>query len=147
MKSIFEKAIRQEVISRINALNDNSAAQWGKMTVYRMLKHCTLWEEMMQSKTAVKRAFIGRLFGKLALKSVLKDEAPLGHNSPTIPQLKITGNGYVDSQKKEWINRIEKYENFSNHHFVHVFFGKMTNEQIGYFVYKHIDHHLRQFNA
>ncbi len=45
------------------------------------------------------------------------------------------------------ISLIEEYEDFSNHDFEHWFFGKMTKGQVGYFVYKHTDHHLRQFNG
>ncbi|MVN20518.1 DUF1569 domain-containing protein [Mucilaginibacter arboris] len=147
MKTIFDKTTRGELINRINTLNENSTAQWGKMNVYQMLKHCTRWEEMMLGNKKYKRAFIGRLFGKMALKNVLKDEKPLRRNTPTIPELKISGNGNVLAQKAEWVARIDEYEHFSNLDFVHPFFGKMTKEQIGHMVYKHIDHHLRQFNS
>ena len=146
MQTIFNTTTREELINRINSLNTNSKAQWGKMDVYQMLKHCTLWEEMIQSKKNHKRMFMGRVFGKMALKSVLKDEAPLRHSTPTIPELVITTKGDVELQKAEWIARIKQYEHFSNPNFEHVFFGKMTEEQIGQMVYKHIDHHLRQFN-
>jgi len=148
MKSIFDKTIRDKVISRINSLNESNSAQWGKMGLYQMLKHCTLWEEMMQGKKQYKRAFIGRLFGKMALKKVLKDEAPLRHSTPTLPELMIKEKGgNIETHKAAWISRIEGYANFSNPNLVHPFFGKMTEEQIGYMVYKHIDHHLRQFNG
>lgn len=147
MQTIFNATTREELINRINSLNANSKAQWGKMDVFQMLKHCTLWEEMIQSKQNHKRMFMGRVFGKMALKSVLKDEAPLRHGTPTIPELVITTQGDVELQKAEWIARIQQYEHFSNPNFEHVFFGKMTEEQIGYMVYKHIDHHLRQFNS
>jgi hypothetical protein len=112
-----------------------------------MLKHCTLWEEMMQGKTKYKRAFIGRIFGKMALKNVLKDDSPLRKSTPTIPEFIITDNGNVEAQKAEWVSRIEQYTHFSNPDFVHPFFGKMTESQIGLLVYKHIDHHLRQFKG
>lgn len=148
MKSIFDKKIRNEVITRINLLNENNSAQWGKMNLYQMLKHCTLWEEMIQGKKQYKRMFIGHLFGKMALKKVLKDLTPLRHSTPTLPELIIKEkDGNIVTQKLEWISRIEEYANFSNKDFIHVFFGRMTEEQIGYFVYKHIDHHLRQFNG
>jgi hypothetical protein len=42
---------------------------------------------------------------------------------------------------------VEAYANYSNPGFVHDFFGKMTDEQIGIFAYKHADHHLRQFGV
>jgi Protein of unknown function (DUF1569) len=148
MKTIFDKTTRDELINRINTLNENSTAQWGKMKIYQMLKHCTLWEEMIFGRKKYKRVFIGRLFGKLALKNVLKDENPLRRNSPSIPELKIKeNNADIASEKKKWIALIEEYAHFSNPGLVHPFFGKMTKEQIGYFVYKHTDHHLRQFNS
>ncbi len=112
-----------------------------------MLKHCTLWEEMILGKKKYKQAFIGQLFGKMALKNVLKDEKPLRQNTPTIPDLKITENGNVASERTKWIALIDGHANFSNPDFVHPFFGKMTKEQIGYLAYKHTDHHLRQFNS
>jgi Protein of unknown function (DUF1569) len=147
MKTIFDKTTRDELITRINTLNENSTAQWGKMNIYQMLRHCRLWEEMILGKRKYKRVFIGRLFGKMALKIVLKDQNPLRRNSPTIPELIIKENGNILSEKKEWLALIEEQEHFSKPDFVHPFFGKMRKEQLGYFAYKHTDHHLRQFNS
>jgi lysozyme family protein len=87
MKSIFDKATRDELINRINSLNESKTAQWGKMNLYQMLKHCRLWEEMMQSKINLKWVFIGRIFGRIALKTVLGNANPLKRNTPTIPSL------------------------------------------------------------
>jgi hypothetical protein len=147
MRSIFDKATRDELIGRVNSLNADSKAQWGKMNIYQMIKHCTLWEDMMQGKQKYKQAFIGRLFGKMALRRVMKDESPLARNTPTLPELRITGNGDMLLERTKWIAKIQDYAHFSNPGFVHPFFGAMTEEQIGPFVYKHIDHHLRQFGA
>jgi hypothetical protein len=148
MKTVFDKTTRDELIARINTLNENSKAQWGKMNIYQMMKHCTLWEDMMTGSTKYKRAFIGRLFGIIALKSILKDEGPLRRNTPTIAAFKVKeNNGDILFEKKKWVALIEAYAHFSNPDSVHPFFGKMTKEQIGYLVYKHTDHHLRQFNS
>ncbi len=147
MKTVFDKTTKDELINRVNSLNDRSTSLWGKMNIYQMVKHCTLWEEMMQGKRKYKQAFIGRVFGKMALKNVLKDDAPLKRSTPTLPELKITGSGDVAVEKAKWISKIEGYGDFSNTSFVHPFFGRMTQEQIGYVVYKHIDHHLRQFGV
>ncbi|HEX9513569.1 MAG TPA: DUF1569 domain-containing protein [Puia sp.] len=148
MKTIFDKPTRDELTNRINALNENGTAQWGKMNIYQMLKHCTLWEGMISGKIKCKRAFIGRLFGKMALKGLLKDEGPMMRNAPSSPELRVKeSNGNVASERAKWIALIEEYARFSNPDFVHPFFGKMTKEQIGYLAYKHTDHHLRQFNG
>ncbi|MGI8812338.1 MAG: DUF1569 domain-containing protein [Pyrinomonadaceae bacterium] len=147
MKTIFDKTTRDELIGRINSLNENSTAQWGKMNAYQMLKHCTLFEEMVLGRKKFKRSFLGRLFGKMAMKDFIKDE-PIKRNVPTLSELKIKeNNGDVGSERKKWIALIEEYAHFSNSDFVHPFFGKMTEEQIGFLNYNNTDHHLRQFNC
>jgi len=147
MKTVFDKTTRDELIGRIGTLEENSTAQWGKMNVYQMIKHCALWEEMAMGRVRYKRAFVGRLFGRIALKKVLKDDAPLTRSTPTLPELRITETGDVLAEKAKWIELIREYEHFTDADFVHPFFGKMTKEQIGYLAYKHTDHHLRQFNS
>jgi hypothetical protein len=147
MKTVFDATTRDELIRRINTLNENNKAQWGRMAVCQMLKHCRLWEEMIIGRGKYKRVFIGRVFGQMILKSLMKDERPLQRNAPSIPELIVTENGDVPSERSKWIVLIESHAHFSNPGFVHPFFGKMTKEQIGYLAYKHADHHLRQFNC
>jgi hypothetical protein len=147
MKSMLDRETRQQMMNRINSINENSPVQWGKMNVYQMLKHCRLFEEMIFSNKKYKQAFIGRIFGKMALRNVLKDEKPLRHNTPTLPVLRVKNEGDIATEKMKWIALIEEYANLKNAGFVHPFFGKMTRDQIGWLAYKHSDHHLRQFNG
>jgi hypothetical protein len=150
MKTIFDKTTRDALIARINTLNENNTAQWGKMNIYQMVRHCVIWEEWIlgKNKPAYKQAFIGRVFGKIALKGLLKDESPMKRNMPSGSAFKVREkNCNLASEKKKWIALIEDYPHYSNPDFIHDFFGKMTKEQIGYLAYKHTDHHLRQFNS
>ncbi len=146
MKTIFDKETREGLIARINKLDENSSAQWGKMNVYQMLKHCTLWEEMLLGKTQYRQSFLGRLVGKMALKDMMKDE-PAKKNLPTVPSFKITGNGDVAAAKDEWLGLLAEHATREPSGFMHPFFGQLTAEQAGVMAYKHIDHHLRQFNG
>jgi hypothetical protein len=150
MKTIFDKATRDELVGRINALSKNSTAQWGKMNVYQMAKHCSLWDEWVLGKNnpTYKRNFIGLIFGRLALKANVKDDAPLRKSTPTTADMIVKEkDGDLELQKKIWTAQIAEYTHYSNPAFVHDFFGRMTVEQIGIFAYKHADHHLRQFGA
>ena len=150
MKTIFDSTTRGSLITRINTLNENSVAQWGKMNLYQMLKHCTSWEEWVLgiNNPTYKQAFIGILFGKMALKNITKDDSPLRRNIPSSTEFIVNEkNGDIELTKKKWITLIEDYTQFSNPNFVHDFFGKMTKEQIGILAYKHTDHHLRQFKS
>jgi SNF2 family DNA or RNA helicase len=108
MKTLFDKTTREELITRINSVDENSTAQWGKMTLYQMLKHCMLWEEMLLGKTLYKQSLLGRIVGKFALKDMLKDE-PIKRNLPTVPSFKVTGNGDVAAAKTEWIGLLNEH--------------------------------------
>ncbi|NML41338.1 DUF1569 domain-containing protein [Chitinophaga sp. G-6-1-13] len=149
MKTIFDPSTRTELINRINSLNEHSRAQWGKMDVWQMTKHCTIWFEWIMGKNnpTYKQEWLGRIFGKMALKSNTKDDRPMQKNMPAGKQAVKEKGGDVEQQKKIWINLIAACEHYSNPAFIHDFFGKMTTEQIGVFAYKHADHHLRQFGV
>jgi hypothetical protein len=146
MKSILDQQTRKELITRINSLNEHSTAQWGKMNVAQMLKHCAQWEEMALGKKKYKQSLLGKIVGKMALKDMMKDEPPK-KNLPTVPSFKIKEPADIAEEKKRWIRLLEEYDHVSNHGFIHPFFGALTEEQAGFMAYKHADHHLRQFNS
>jgi hypothetical protein len=150
MKTIFDQATRDELVSRIHSLTENSNPAWGKMNVYQMTKHCTIWNEWVlgRSNTIYKQELMGRIFGRMALISNTNDDKPMSKNMPAGRGFTVKGKeGNFINQRMIWQNLIDDYGNFSNHDFIHDFFGKMTIEQIGIFSYKHNDHHLRQFGT
>ncbi|MEJ7644109.1 MAG: DUF1569 domain-containing protein [Chryseolinea sp.] len=150
MKSIFDHANREELIQRVNSLSLTGKADWGKMNVYQMTTHCTIWNDWVlgRSNQTLRQGLLGKIFGKMALRSNTKDDKPLGKNMPAGKLFTVIATaGNLDAQKATLSNQIAEYENFSNDGFIHDFFGKMTKEEIGIFAYKHSDHHLRQFGV
>lgn len=147
LKSVFQEETRRELINRINSLSPNNKALWGKMNIYQMTKHCTIWDEWIQGKDnpVYKQEFLGKLFGKMALKSNTKDDKPLSKGMPAGKFAVKEKEGDIENQKNIWVSLIANYECYENPNFIHDFFGRMTRDQIGVFVYKHTDHHLRQF--
>ena len=138
------------MISRIQALEESNKAEWGKMNIFQMLKHNTYWNRWILGKGehTYRQEFMGKIFGKMALKQVTKDERLLDKNIPTSTQFKVKDKvGDLVAEKRKWIALLKGYERYSNPDFIHDFFGKMTKEQIGILAYKHTDHHLRQFSA
>jgi hypothetical protein len=71
----------------------------------------------------------------------------MGRNAPSSPELVVKENGNMQVERETWIALLEHNAAHPNPNFIHPFFGKMTPVQIGQLAYKHIDHHLRQFNA
>ncbi|MEM6645158.1 MAG: DinB family protein [Bacteroidota bacterium] len=150
MKTVFDQSTTAQLVQRIMRLSSSYVPLWGKMTVYQMVHHCIKSERMYLGEESYKRLFIGRLFGRMALNSLMKDEAPMEKNQPTHPLFKMTGAGDLEPAKVQWVTLLERYPTTSSADyagFVHPFFGHMTAEQVGRYVYKHTDHHLRQFDV
>jgi hypothetical protein len=148
VKTIFDEATRDEVIQRIASLNERSAANWGKMNISQMLRHCALYEEMILRGHSQRQTLIGRIVGKRVLRDFIKDDRPIKRNLPTLAQLRVTeSGGDIDSLKDRWISLIREFGRYSEPQFTHPFFGTITKEQLGRLGYKHTDHHLRQFGA
>ena len=148
MKTVFDKETRDALILRIENLDENAKALWGIMTICQMLKHCALFDGMILGRMRYKRLFFGRLFGKIALKEMLRDDQPIRQNLTTLPELKVRESlSDFKSEKIKWIGNMEAYNFFLDTYTEHAFFGKITTQQAGLLSYKHADHHLRQFNG
>ncbi len=145
MQTIFNETTVSELIVRIEQLNETDKALWGKMSAYQMLKHCSLSEEMFQGKRRYKRLFMGKLFGRMVLNKIIKNQKPIKKNQPTHPEFKIRGKGDFEHEKMKWIDLLQSYHDFTTLNVFHPFFGKMLKDEIGVYVYKHTDHHLKQF--
>jgi hypothetical protein len=146
MKSIFDKSTRDELKERIQKLNEQSTPLWGKMNIGQMMRHCTKWDEMALEKTKYTQSFIGRIFGKMALKQIMQD-APMKKNVPTVPSFRIKESVNVAEEKAKWLKLLDEYELYTGTGYLHPFFGMMNKAQTGRLAYKHADHHLKQFNV
>lgn len=149
MKTIFDRETRDVLIARVDSLEEASKPLWGKMNVFQMTRHCCIWNEWVLGKSdhKYKQDLLGKIFGRMALKSNTKDDRPIGKNLPAGIFVIKEKEGDFRIQKDILIDLISGYGSFSNDRFVHDFFGIMTKDQIGIFVYKHADHHLRQFGV
>jgi len=149
LKDIFNQQHSEEILNRINRLTPNSQAQWGEMNVSQMLAHCSSFQETPMGESFPKRSWIGILIGSF-IKPILYNDKPLPHNMSTIPTILVKDERVFEEEKiklKQKINTFQAKgpENCSKH--PHPFFGKLTAEQWGKGIYKHLDHHLKQFGV
>jgi hypothetical protein len=149
MQNIFTQKDNQEILERIEKLNNNTKRLWGKMTVSQMLEHCQKPLEVAIGSLELKRTFIGFLFGKLAKKVFLGDK-PLSKNMPTVKDFIIINDADFENQKAILVSRIVDFGKKGPTIIgikTHPFFGKMTNDEWGILTYRHLDHHLKQFGV
>ena len=147
MKSIFDESIKNELISRIDKLQENSERKWGKMTVGQMAWHCQYPLKIaVDNKPSTKK---GSLLAKLFFKKSMYNDKPWRKNLPTAPQLKAKEpKNFNDEVKLLRQLTLEAHETKSRENWnPHPAFGNFTKEQWGQMEYKHLDHHLRQFGV
>jgi hypothetical protein len=85
----------------------------------------------------------------MAINSILKNEnSSFPKNSQTRSAFKVTEDvTNLEEEKEKWKKLISRYGTFNQADFTHWFFGKITRAQLGEFIYKHSDHHLKQFGV
>ena len=149
MKNLFDKSTLEEVMVRLSALQPGAQRQWGKMEVAQMLAHCSVTMEVATGQKFPKRLFIGRLLGPIAKPSFL-GEKPFSRNSPTDPTFVIREKREFEREKERLTQLVHRFgdggETGCTTH-PHSFFGVLTPGEWSRAMYKHLDHHLRQFGA
>jgi hypothetical protein len=83
MKSIFDRALADNLMLRITRLTPDSKALWGKMTVAQAMAHCASALEVASGDRTSPRIFIGRLLGWVIKPMALGDDKPM-RRIPTV---------------------------------------------------------------
>jgi uncharacterized protein DUF1569 len=150
MRNLFDSATSQQVVGRLQSLTAESPRQWGTMTPAQTVAHCSLGMQMALGEHKPPRVLIGRVVGPIIKKLALGNDVPMRKNSPTAPSLVVSDDRDLEAEKVRLIGLIDRFSKGGAAvctNYPHAFFGKLTAEQWSELMYKHLDHHLRQFGA
>lgn len=150
MEAILDEFVLKNIKKRVVKVAPDFLPSWGKMNAAQMFGHLNKSIEFLFTDKKVKRMFIGRIIGKLILKKALKSNDPLTKNSPTAPNFIVTTSVDFESEKLLFLKKLDQLNGLKEKDLegkVHPFFGKMTGNQWNVLIYKHVDHHLKQFNV
>lgn len=112
MSSIFDKTDNQFIVSRINNLNSDSQALWGKMSVDQMLKHANETIIVAFGETEVKVNFVLRFLGRILKKNAFNKG--FGKNSPTAKEFIFTEHYDFNEVKTELIKNFSRLPKATN---------------------------------
>jgi Protein of unknown function (DUF1569) len=149
MKNLFQREAVDEVIARIDTLQPATQRQWGKMDVAQMMAHCSATLEMASGRLNPPRILIGRLIGPF-VKPIFTNEKSLSRNSPTDKKLIISDQRDFAQEQEQLKLRLRQFQEGGEAHCTrhpHPFFGALNPQDWSRGMYKHLDHHLRQFGA
>ncbi|MBI5365269.1 MAG: DUF1569 domain-containing protein [Planctomycetes bacterium] len=147
METLFDVAVRDQFLARIDHLRPDSQRAWGKMDAAQTMAHCAMGLEAATGDTKLARPFFARLIGPF-FKGWVLGPKPFSKNSPTHPQLVMKSPMNFEREKTRLVAAIRKFHDAgpaSAARYEHGFVGKLTGEEWGRMQHKHLDHHLRQF--
>ncbi len=149
MHTLFDSADHDVVLRRLSELKPSSPRGWGKMDVAQMLAHCCASLEVPCGDRAGRQRLLGRILAPFVRSTVLGDK-PFMRNAPTDPSLKIVDQREFESERARLVSLVERFCRRGQSEVdgaVHSFFGRLNGDEWGRLMYKHLDHHLRQFGA
>jgi hypothetical protein len=148
MKTIFEPAIRKELIERVNKLTVHSPRVFGKMKPEQALHHINSAFQMYLGELSA--PYHGNNFKAAVMRLFAFSPIPIPREkAPASPPLISEATYNIETEKSKFANLLERATAKSKtaEWPIHPFFGKLTAEQYGKLGYKHTDHHLQQFGV
>ena len=150
MRNLFDVARVEEVKQRIARLRPDSERQWGTMNASQMVEPCSRGLELALGDRLPPRLFFGTIVGWLIKPLALGNDKPMRRNSPTVEGLLVEDERDLGKEQERLRELIDRFvasgpAGCTNH--PHSFFGRLTPEEWAILMYKHLDHHLRQFGV
>lgn len=149
MHSLFVPADREALSRRLAELRPEASRQWGKMDPGQMLAHCALGLEAVLSDRPAKQVFLGKLLAPFIRGSVLGDR-PFKRHAPTDATFVVADPRPFEAERLRLATVIDRFVQRGPRavdQAVHLFFGRLSGDEWGILMYKHLDHHLRQFGV
>ena len=145
MASFWEPAAREALVERARKLTPATPRRWGKMSPAAMLTHLTDAVRMAQGElpAAPKKT----LLRFAPIKQLVIYVTPWPHGAPTAPELIARAPGDLASERQAFeaaVGRLAAARSASDL-VPHPAFWKLSYRAWGVLLFRHIDHHLRQF--
>jgi hypothetical protein len=150
VRSLWNEPDRQNLLSRFDKLRPDTEARWGRMNAPQMLAH--IGDSMRMAIGAMRVEPKRTPLRFTPIKQLVIYALPsTPKHLPTAPELSKTVPGAWSEDLrdvKELVRRaVVRYDQRNTKWPAHPAFGKLSPRAWGVLIYKHLDHHLRQFGA
>lgn len=150
MKDIFDAAVTEEQIGRIEALTPGTRPLWGKMHASQMLAHVNVSYEMVYEDKHKRPNRLVRFLLRAFVKQGVVGEKPYPKGAMTAPAFRIADERDFDAERERLVAYLRRTRELGADHFdgkeSHSF-GPLTRTEWSNLFYKHLDHHLTQFGV
>jgi hypothetical protein len=147
LKSLFNPQDHRELQDRVQRLKTDQTPQWGKMTAVQMVAHLSDSLRMASGELEVAPKKVP--FRYSPLKELVLYVLPMPKGLPTSPELIARKPGSWSEEVADLRDQLyglvqRGAEALSP---THPAFGTFSAKQWGVLIYRHVDHHLRQFGV
>ncbi|MCU0403356.1 MAG: DUF1569 domain-containing protein [Chitinophagaceae bacterium] len=148
--NIFTDINYAEIVNRLKKLNADAERKWGTMTPAEMIRHCRAQIDFILNPSPDVKIY-PTMFRFSPVRWLALYGIPWPKNSKTAPELdvtkKLTDTTDFDNEKHLILQGLHNLYHADHVEAIHPLFGKMGKNQWGRVVWKHLDHHLRQFGV
>ncbi len=146
-KSIWNPADRQALLARFDALKPNMSPVWGKMSVSQMVQHCKLPILAAMGEGKVTQKWTPFRIWPMAKLIIYVLPWPKG--APTAPEFIVRDDGDLKNRVAALREAVEKFAARGESETIqpHAAFGTLSHQDWGALQHRHLEHHLKQFNA
>jgi hypothetical protein len=147
MKSMWQEATRRELQDRLATLTPGAPGQWGRFTAPQMVAHIAESYRSSLGELAVRSRNLPLRY--TPLKQLVIYWLPFPKNAPTAPELLARKPGDWASDVAAVHELMDRFvtRNREDAWPVHAAFGRLSGKQWGILMYRHTDHHFRQFGV
>lgn len=149
MKNLFQPKEKESLISRLYQLNVNSRRRWGTLSVEQVIPHLTdplrvaLGDKVAQP---MKSVLYNSLLGKMVVWFL-----PWPKGAPTAPEF-VVGKGCtppedLEKDKQTLVLYMHRFSNHRGKFHTSPVFGNISTKAWSRLMWRHLDHHLRQFGV
>ena len=148
-ENLFHPADRARIEERIRILAPGAVRQWGKMDAAQALAHCCVGIEAATGDRPMRQKFIGKILTPF-FKGYFLGPKPFSRDAPTDRSFVVADPREFAREKDRLLALVAKFagagpDAAARHE--HAFLGRLTGEEWGRGMWKHLDHHLRQFGG
>ena len=147
MKTLWEPAVREELLGRFARLHPDQRPVWGQMTSAQMVAHCT--DPMRAAMGEMKVEAKSGPFRKPWLRYLVIYWMPWPKGAPTAPEFIHSEPGVLEDNLSAMRATVDRFvaRATSGGFEDHPAFGRVPLKDWGCLMYRHLDHHLRQFGV
>lgn len=145
MPTVWNEDDRSRLLARMDEVSPPRMPRWGTMNAEQMVKHVTAQLELSLGDLDVEPR--SSWLGRWPMRHILIHWAPWPKSAPTAPELIKFSDAHWDEARAKFKQTFDQVvaRGAGGQFAPHPLFGKLSTNSWGVLMYRHMDHHLRQF--